>query len=280
MESDTRTPLRLADGAGWTFLGGRWTEDAGGALCPPDGTDVEYLAVRDGAVYGDFEATFRFRLRAATPVRFLFRLQDSRRFYAFDVPFGGQQFRSRTCWAGMVVADGTPLQRYLSFGMMPGLCAVLGSWYDVRVRAEGRRLQAWINDIPAADVEDDTYRSGRIGLGSIQTPYPDAARFDALRIDGTPGPPGAWDGLTPAAQHWITPCPETDPDTYQSYATLLKSGPGRATLYLTFGNPNHGETRRAVLIRTEDGGRSWGEPEPAPNDGGLGGAFVRRDGPG
>ena len=168
MESDTRTPLRLADGAGWTFLGGRWTEDAGGALCPPDGTDVEYLAVRDGAVYGDFEATFRFRLRAATPVRFLFRLQDSRRFYAFDVPFGGQQFRSRTCWAGMVVADGTPLQRYLSFGMMPGLCAVLGSWYDVRVRAEGRRLQAWINDIPAADVEDDTYRSGRIGLGSIQ----------------------------------------------------------------------------------------------------------------
>ena len=278
MESDTRTPLRLADGAGWTFLGGRWTEDAGGALCPPDGTDVEYLAVRDGAVYGDFEATFRFRLRAATPVRFLFRLQDSRRFYAFDVPFGGQQFRSRTCWAGMVVADGTPLQRYLSFGMMPGLCAVLGSWYDVRVRAEGRRLQAWINDIPAADVEDDTYRSGRIGLGSIQTPYPDAARFDALRIDGTPGPPGAWDGLTPAAQHWITPCPETDPDTYQSYATLLKSGPGRATLYLTFGNPNHGETRRAVLIRTEDGGRSWGEPEPAPNDGGLGGAFVRRDG--
>ncbi len=278
MESTATTPLSLGDGGGWTFLGGRWTEDAGGLLCPPDGAAVEYVAVRDDAIYGDFEAAFRFRLRASNPVRFLFRLQDSRRFYAFDIPFGGQQFRSRACWAGMVVADGTPLQRYLCFGMVPGLCATLGNWYEVRVRAAGRRLQAWIDGIPAADVEDDTWRAGRVGLGSIQTPYPEAPRFDALRIDGTPEAPRGRDGLRPAPPHWITPCAETDPDTYQSYATLLKSGAGRATLYLTFGNPNHGETRRAVLIRTEDGGRTWGTPEPAPRDGGLGGAFVRADG--
>ena len=278
MDADTGTRLGIADGSGWAFLGGRWTEDTDGALCPPDDTAVEHLAVREDAVYGDFEATFRFRLRASNPVRFLFRVQDSRRFYAFDVPVGGQQFRSRACWAGMVVADGTPLQRYLGFGMVPGLCAVQGGWYDVRVRAAGSRLQAWINDIPAADVEDDTYRAGRIGLGSIQTPYPQAARFDAFHVQGTPHQPVPWDGLAPAAPHWITPCREVDPDTYQSYATLLKSGPGHATLYLTFGNPNFGETRRAVLIRTEDGGRTWGAPEPAPRDGRLAGAFVRRDG--
>ena len=163
MDSSPSAPLSIGEGSGWTFLNGAWRDGPEGEMGPPDGTRVEYLAVRQQEAYGDFEARFRFRLRHITPVRFLFRLQDSRRFYALDIPFGGQQFRSRACWAGMVLADGSSLQRYLHFGLVPGLCAATGQWYDVCVEAVGPHLRAWINDIPVADVRDHTYASGRIG---------------------------------------------------------------------------------------------------------------------
>ena len=277
MGANTIGPMQIGEGSGWTFLNGAWQDGPDGELGPPDGTRVEYLAVREEEAFGDFTASFRFRLRNITPVRFLFRLQDSRRFYALDIPFGGQQFRSRACWAGMVVADGTPLQRYLNFGLVPGLCACLGRWYDVRVRATGPRLQAWIDDTPVADVEDCTYDSGRIGLGTLQTPYTEAPRFDQVRIEGNQQTPPDWPGLLASPPHWITPCPETDPDTYQSYASIIKSNSGEVTLYLTYGNPNAVERRRAVFIRSQDGGRTWENPEPATLEAGFGGPFVRRD---
>ena len=271
-------PLAIDNGEGWTFLNGPWRDGANGEVGPPDGSEVEYLAIREQEAFADFEASFRFRLRHITSVRFLFRVQDSRRFYALDIPFGGQQFRGRACWAGMIVADGTPLQRFLNFGLVPGLCATLGRWYEVRVRAVGPRLQAWIDDIPVADVEDDTYSSGRIGLGSLQSPYPEAPRFDRVCIGGELQDPPDWPGLEAPTPHWITPCPEPEPGTYQSYASLIKSNSGAATLYLTFGNPNAVETLRAAFIRSQDGGRTWGPQEPATLERGFGGPFVRRDG--
>ena len=271
-------PMRIGDGSGWAFLNGPWQDGSDGELGPPDGTEVEYLAIREQEAFGDFSASFRFRLRNITPVRFLFRVQDSRRFYALDIPFGGQQFRSRACWAGMVMADGTPLQRYLNFGLVPGLCACLGRWYEVRVRATGPRLQAWIDDIPVADVEDGTYEAGRIGLGTLQTPYIEAPRFDRVRIEGKKQAAPDWPGLQAPAPHWTTPCPEPNPATYQSYASIIKSNSGEVTLYLTFGNPNAGERQRAVFIRSPDKGRSWGPPEPATLEKGFGGPFVRWDG--
>ncbi len=132
-------PLRIGDGSGWTFFNGVWQDDPDGGLCPPDGTQVEYLAVREHEVYGDCTASFRFRLRNITPVRFLFRLQDSRRFYALDIPFGGQQFRSRACWAGLVIADGTPLQRYLKSELQPGSGTLCLPWALVRSAGAGDR---------------------------------------------------------------------------------------------------------------------------------------------
>ena len=99
-----------------------------------------------------------------------------------------------------------------------------------------------------------------------------------MLIEGEARAAPPWSGLQSPAPHWITPCLETDPTTYQSYANIIKSAPGRAALYLTFGNPNASETKRAVVIRSRDGGRTWGDPEPAALDRGFGGPFVRRDG--
>ncbi|MBI3923825.1 MAG: exo-alpha-sialidase, partial [Armatimonadetes bacterium] len=271
--------LRIGSGEEWSFLNGAWQEGPQGELRPPDGTEAEYVAVRKNEVYEDFTASFRFRLRSIAGARFLFRVRDSRRFYALDIPFGGQQFTSRACWAGMVIADGTPLQRYLNFGLVPGICARIDHWYEVRVEATGPRLRAWIDDIMVAEVEDHTYSRGHLGLAFIQDIWYDAPLFDRLVIEGTPRTPSEPLDLQRPKPHWITPCPETDPTTCQSYANLIKGASGEVLLSLGFGNPNSGRNERMVFLRSQDGGRTWGRPEPATLDIGFGGApFVRRDG--
>ena len=276
--ADNQNAWKIGSGEAWSFLNGSWSDGPECELVPPDGSDVEYMAVRNNEVYGDFTAQMRFKFRSVGgSARFLFRVQDSRRFYALDIPVNGQQSRSRHFWAGIVVVDGGPLQRYLSFQLVPGLCCIVEHWYDIKVEARENRISAWVNDIPVADVEDDTYASGRIGLASISNPYFENSHFSSLKVVGKcDKSPVAELNIPPP--HWITPCPEPEPNTFQSYANLIKSNSGDVTLYLTFGNPNCCETRRAVYIRSSDGGRTWGKAEPATLQQGFGGPFVRRDG--
>jgi hypothetical protein len=276
--TDKLDTWEIGSGENWSFLNGAWADGPEGEMIPPDGTDVEYMAVRNDDVYGDFEIRTRFKFRSVGgAARFLFRLQDSRRFYALDIPINGQQSRSRHFWVGLVVADGAPLQRYLSFRLVPGLCCQVEHWYDIRISARGKRIRAWIDDIPVVDVEDDTYTCGRIGFAAITNPFTDTCRFSSVYVNGKPNNIPC-SGLNTPEPYWITPCPDPEPNTYQSYANLIKSNTGVATLYLTFGNPNCCETRRAVYIRSVDGGRTWGKPQPATLQQGLGAPFVRRDG--
>jgi len=271
--------LQIGDGHNWSFLHGEWQDGPNGELQPPDGTDVEYLAVKDDQEYADFSAQFRFKFRSVIGVaRFLFRMQDSRRFYALDVPWCGQQSRARHFWAGIVKADGTPLQQYLNFNLVPGLGANIDFWYDAKVEAKGSRLRAWINDILVADVQDSAYASGRLGLGAIATPIPVTPHFADLQVEGTPVAGSEWAGLQAQAQYWITPCTETDPETFQSYASLLQSKDGELLLHLTMSNPSEGDAGRSVWVRSTDAGRTWGEPEPPGLEMGLGANFVREDG--
>ncbi len=197
--------MRTVEEGSWEFMGAPWSVSAEGELAPPEGTDVEYLAVKADAAYADLTATFRYKLRTITGIRCVFRVQDSRHYYALDIPANGQQFRSRTFWAGIVVADGTALQRYLTFALVPGLCAQVGHWYSVRVEAKGPRLRAWIEGILVADVEDHTHGSGRVGLATIQNPYPESPRFADFRIEGTPRPLARKLPLVRPEPHWITP---------------------------------------------------------------------------
>ena len=270
--------LRIGDGKDWTFMHGEWMDGLSGELIPPDGFDVEYMAVRSDEAYADFSATFRFKFRwGFGGARLLFRVQDSRRFYALDIPICGQQWRCRHFWAGLVVADGTSLQRYLNFALVPGLCAKY-DWYNVRVEAKGPRLRAWIEDILVADVEDHTYESGRIGLAGITSLSTETPHFADLCVEGSPVPPDDWPGLVPPVNHWINPCPVIDPDTNQGYANMIQSKSGALTVYLIIGNPNWGEIRRAVYLRSNDAGRTWSDPEPSTLKLGLGSNFTRKDG--
>ena len=153
--------LTLSNAQDWSFLNGPWRDGSAGELIPPDGNGIECMAVKHSETYGDFSATFRFKFRYSSGgARFLFRVQDSQRYYALEIPVGGQQFRSRHFWAGMLIADGTALQRYLKFGLVPGLCARLETWYEARVEVKGTRLRGWINDIPVADVGKEAAAAG------------------------------------------------------------------------------------------------------------------------
>lgn len=271
--------LRIGDGKNWSFLNGRWTDGSEGELIPPDGGGREYIAVADSREYSDFSAQFRFKFRYPHGgARFLFRLQDSMRYYALDIPWCGQQNRNRHFWAGIVLADGAPLQRYLHFGHVPGICPEHQRWYEARVECSGPSIRAWIDGRLVADIEDGTYATGRAGLMGLITAGGQAPHFAGLQVKGITVEPSPWSGLTPPHKHWITPCREVDRETFQSYPNIIKSNSGELTMSIPFGNPNAGEVRRTVWVRSTDGGKTWSDPRPATLPQGFGAPFVKKDG--
>lgn len=109
--------LQIGDGSNWSFLDGKWKDGPEGQLIPPDEGGKAYLAVAHKDEYSDFSARFRFKFRYPhAGARFLFRVQDSMRYYALDIPWCGQQNRNRHFWTGIVRADGSPL--VLSRGLL------------------------------------------------------------------------------------------------------------------------------------------------------------------
>ena len=271
--------LKIDDARNWSFLNGHWIDGAEGELIPPDGGGKEYIAVAQSHEYSDFVANFRFKFRYPHGgARFLFRLQDSMRYYALDIPWCGQQNRNRHFWAGIVLADGTSLQRYLHFGLVPGICPEHDRWYEARIECSGNCIRAWIEGRLVASIEDQTYTTGRIGLMSLITAGNQAPRFASLQVEGAPVDLLPWDGLIQPPKHWITPCREVDPETFQSYPNIIKDNSGGLTVSIPFGNPNAGEVRRTVWVRSTDGGRTWSDPQPATLQQGFGAPFVKQDG--
>ena len=82
--------LHLSNPGAWTFLNGPREETRQGELQPPNVGGLEHVVVPHERKYRDFTATFRFFMRAL--------------------------------FAGIVKADGSPLQRYLHFGIVRGVC--------------------------------------------------------------------------------------------------------------------------------------------------------------
>jgi hypothetical protein len=271
--------LSIGDGTEWLFLNGEWRDGEEGALVPPEGGGREYIALWKKTAYSNVTAHFRFRFRKPFGgARLLFRVQDSTHYYALDIPWCGQQNRNRHMWAGIVVADGTPLQRYLHFALIPGVPPEHNRWYEARVEASGPRIRAWVEGRLIADLEDSTYSSGRVGLmGLITAKEPDAA----FRGPGSSGQNGC--GFAPGGIE--------DPATALDYALspsgsrhlseLSKPDPkqsGILTASIPFGNPNRGEIRGSVWVRSSDDGRTWSElARPALAEG-FGAAFVRHNG--
>ncbi len=286
--------LHLDDPAVWTFMHGPWEETPDGELRPPDVGGLEHVAVPHEREYADFTATFRFQMRAPSGgVRLMFRVQDSRRFYALDIPYSGCQSRNRAFFAGIVKADGTPLQRYLHFGIVLGVCPEIERWYEARVEVTGPRFRAWVEGRLVADVEDRDYRTGRLGLMGMSILRHRVPYLRDVRVNGAPVPPCPWVGLTLPEPHWITPCWETDARGYQTSPGILETSPGHLVASIPFsinpggsgdpgvGDPGADRPRPTLWVRSTDAGRTWSEPEPAPEglpNGNLSCPFLKQDG--
>jgi len=275
--------LNIGDGKGWTFCNGAWKDGDGGELIPPDGADVQYVAVAHDQAYSDFTTTARVKVRNGfSGTRLLFRLQDGTRYYAFEIPFGGQQRRVRHFWAGLVVADGTPLQRYLALNMVPGITPRKHHWYTVRVECRGTWIRGWVDGRLAVDVHDGTYGAGRLGLMGIASPGTETSHFADVEISDAKAARSPWAGLSLPEAHWITPCPKVDPEGFQSYPGLIHTGSGELVAEINFEKLD-GSAAPACWVRSSDHGRTWSEPRPVPESlpGGMGeydAPYARQDG--
>ncbi len=280
MQTDEVNAPRIGDGGEWSFLGGVWADGPDGELSPPESGGEPNFAVLHGREYSDVDMRCRFKFRwGHGGARLLFRVQDSMRYYALDIPWCGQQNRNRHFWAGIVLADGTPLQRYLNLGLVTGICPEHERWYQARVQCVGSRIRAWIDGRPVADIEDRTLAAGRMGLMGEATAGHGTPVFADVQVAGQEVGPSPWQGLAAPPKHWITPCPEVDPETYQGYPSMVKSNSGALMVSLPFHDPNGGPPpRRVVWVRSSDGGRTWSEPEEPTLPAGLGGVFVKQDG--
>ncbi len=271
--------LGIGDGVNWSFLNGEWNDGTDGELIPPDGGGKEYVAVVNDREYIDFHARFQFKFRQPHGgVQFLFRLQDSMSYYALDIPWCGQQNRNRHLWAGIVISECKALKRYLHFGLVNGVCPEHNRWYEAEIECHGTSIRAWLEGRPVANIEDNTYSSGRIGLMGIITAGHQTPHFADLHVKGKAIESKLSKGLAQPLRHWITPCKEVDNETFQSYPNIIHSRSGVLTASIPFGNPNAGEIRRTVWVRSTDNGRTWSDPEPATLPQGFGSSFVKRDG--
>jgi len=171
-----------------------------------------------------------------------------------------QQFRSRTFWAGIVVADGTALQRYLAFTLVPGLCAQVGQL----VHGEGGGSGA---EAARVDRGDPGRRRRRphpwIGpgrTGDDPESLPESPRFADFRIEGTPSRlPAGFPGEAGASLDH--PVPGDGSRDLPGLRQPDQEPVGGRHAVPDLRQPELRETRRTVYLRSKDGGRTWGEAE-------------------
>lgn len=161
---------------GWETIAGKWaiedvTEARGGRALVQRATENEFnVIVAPGGPYGDVDVSVRFapisgREDASGGIVFRFAegryyviranaLEGNFRFYYYDL--GRHQIDSASVAA-----------------------PALGQWHKLRVRAEGDRVQGWLDDQALLDRRDGRYTSGRVGLW---TKADSVTAFDDLTI--------------------------------------------------------------------------------------------------
>jgi alpha-N-arabinofuranosidase len=119
----------------------------------------------------------------------LFRVRGDKDFYWLN--FGGWGNKSHGLERGRADQD----RWGLVHPPKPGSIET-GRWYSIRVRCEGRKLQAWLDGQPVLDFTDDAkgHASGRVGIGTWST----QARFRNLKVVSLDGKT-LFDGLPTAA---------------------------------------------------------------------------------
>ena len=161
---------------GWETITGKWAvEDVpdarGGRALVQRATDNAFnVVVAPGGPYGDVEISARFRPmsgREDASGGIVFRFADGR-YYVIRANALEDNFNFYYYDRSRHQIDGARVK-----------APALGQWHALRVRAEGDRIQGWLNDQALIDRRDRRYNSGRIGLW---TKADSVTAFDDLAV--------------------------------------------------------------------------------------------------
>ena len=269
--SEQTLQLKLGDGSDWAFRGGDdWNEAADGEIRSFRYTikrsyqsqgSVYRQAFYKGVVFGDMTAEFDFlpdyRQNGHGTAGLILRAADAAHYYLVYFPWGGQAMRSKNFWAAVGKVDGDGYIHNVKMALVPGVPSETERWYHARVEVEGNRIRVLVNGRRALEVTDDTYRSGLVGLAGHGF-----YAFRNVRITGEPRPAPSWDDSVQMKQPRVEiPTTTGRKDIGVKIAFDSRYMPSMVAL------PN-GEVLLVsahCMLRSKDGGRTWGEIELLPH---------------
>jgi len=141
---------------GWYATGGsEWTVEDGVLI----GRQGENYAAGDlftDDEFADFEFVAEYRSVWPTNSGFWFRYTDHENAYQADI----LEYSDPVAYSGTIY---TYPRFFIAINDDPTVEDREG-WNTMRVRAVGEHLQVWINDHKTADIHDDLFAEGRIGI--------------------------------------------------------------------------------------------------------------------
>jgi hypothetical protein len=144
------------DLTGWKAEGNaRWTVE-NGTLVGTQGDNNAPGDLLTEASYKDFLLTLTYQVVWPCNSGVWFRYQSASKAYQVDI----LEYSDPRCYSGTLYCTG---KKFIAMNTDASLVDREG-WNTISVRAEGKRLQVWLNGAPVADVQDDTSDSGRIGF--------------------------------------------------------------------------------------------------------------------
>ncbi len=241
------TPLHIGDGSQWRFSAKTWTE-ADGVIAPPDQRNLHSRAFYVHQGFDDFSAEFEYnpnyRELGHGGAGLILRAKDPNHFYAVYFPWGGQALRSKHFWASIVKVDGDGYLRSLKSAWVPGVASEVDRWFKVRVTAKGPNIDVWVDGRRAVSASEAAYQGGAVGLMG----YGWYSFRDVRITGGAPTELPAWADKFDVPNHSIALKLLSD----KSQSACIAP---RGDVLLAAGNQ---------LVRSKDGGRTWGPPETLP----------------
>jgi hypothetical protein len=144
------------DLTGWKAVGNaRWVVENGN-LVGSQGDNNAPGDLLTEASYKDFQLTVTYQVVWPCNSGVWFRYQSPGKAYQADI----LEWPDPKCYSGTLYCSG---KMFIAMNKDGSLIDRDG-WNTLSVRAEGRRLQIWLNGTQVADVQDDSSDSGRIGF--------------------------------------------------------------------------------------------------------------------
>ena len=174
------------DAKEWTLrMGGTWRQRAGRIMASGQGSNFAGRSLCLSTLEppdSPFEIAVDVRLEDESGAAGLvFHSDDGDKHYGF-YPTGGELRLTR--FAGPDVFS------WHIFATVPSPAYRRGRWNTLKVRVDGTKFTGFVNDVKVIEVEDDAFRTGRVGLVKFRQP---TAEFKHFRV-GRQLPPSRLSG--------------------------------------------------------------------------------------